>query len=212
MHHMHYAYFMDNINKPKKIDGYFLKLLIYLVYKMATASSCEAGPAIHVFDKKGFQKGCRDLKNAVQKGDMSVDGMRRLSAFAYAFLYERLKSTLNTNTMRQRTALFFKTAEEIIASQPAKRFSRNETAIASDRMNQEASGFLYEIKRDCPQLLNEWECVIYHAFQTLAVAFPEITKQTPEGDVIIVFEGFKNGLEKPKHYDDCGLKPFKKTN
>jgi hypothetical protein len=60
--------------------------------------------------------------------------------------------------------------------------------------------------------LNEWECVIYHAFQTLAVSFPEITKQTPEGDVIIVFEGFKNGLEKPKHYDDCGLKPFKQTN
>ncbi len=179
---------------------------------MATASSCEAGPAIPVFDKKGFQKRCRDHKNAVQKGDMSVVGMRRIASFAYSFIYKRLQSTLDTNTMRQRSAIFFNIAYEVLASDPTKRFSRNETAIASDRMNKEASGFLYEIKRDSPQLLNEWECVIYHAFQTLAVSFPEITKQTPEGDVIIVFEGFKNGLEKPKHYDDCGLKPFKQTN
>lgn len=180
---------------------------------MATsASSCEAGPAVPVSDKKGFKKRCIDLKNAVQKGDMSVDGMRRLSAPAYAFLYERLKSTLDTNILRKRSAIFFANAEEMLASDPAKRFSRNETAIASDQMNQKAFGFLHEMKSISPGLLIEWDCVIYHAFQTLAVAFPERTKQTPEGEVIIVFEGFKNGLEKPKHYDDCGLKPFKQTN
>lgn len=106
----------------------------------------------------------------------------------------------------------------MLAGDPEKKFSRNDPAIASDRMNREAIGFLHELKGGflheliSPGWLNEWECVIYHAFQTLAVVFPERTKQTPEGDVIIVFEGFKNGLEKPKHYDDCGLKPFKKTN
>ena len=174
-------------------------------------SSCEAGPAVPVFDKKDHQKRCRTVNSAVQTGDMNF-GVRRLSSFAYNFLYERLKSTLDLNILRKRSGIFQKNAEDALASDPEKRFSRNETAIASDRMNREAIAYLEEIRKDYPEWLDAWECVIYCTCLSLTVAFPERTKQTPEGDVIIVFEGFKNGLKKPKHYDDCGLKPFKKTN
>jgi len=226
--------------------GLFFKLLIYLVYKMATSSqnkgagpavpvssceagsavhvssceaghavpvsSCEAGPAVPVFDKKDHKKRCITVNRAVQTGDMSLNGMRRLSAFPFHFLYQRLQSTLVLNILRKRSGIFQKNAEDALASDPESLFSRNEPAIASDRMNREAIAYLVEIRKDYPEWLDAWECVIYCAFQSLAVAFPERTKQTPEGDVIIVFEGFKNGLEKPKHYDDCGFKPFKQTN
>ena len=176
-------------------------------------SSCEAGSAVPVFDKKEFQRMCREA-NISAKCESSGVVAHNLLTTNFNFLLSRLRTTVDLNLLRKRSAIFEKNAEEQLVSEEKKHFSRNEPAIASDRMNREARSFFAKIKEEgiSPEWLHAWECVIYNAFQSLTVAFPERTKQTPEGDVIIVFEGFKNELEKPKHYDDSGLKPFKKTN
>lgn len=77
-----------------------------------TASSCEAGPAVpdavHVVDKKEFQKRCRDLKNAVQKGYMNECRWDEETLFSLRFFIRKVKINFGYEYISEKICNFFR--------------------------------------------------------------------------------------------------------